>query len=102
MSIEWPRNRLNQQECMCDDIERNRRKTFSTTLMCTRISIVHEKTFIGRISRGFDFLGYAISRNGLKPVSEDLSTRTLSLPIHPYLDEAAVERICDAVIGALS
>ncbi len=36
------------------------------------------------------------------PVSEDLSTRTLSLPIHPYLDKAAVERICDVVIGALS
>ncbi len=29
-----------------------------------------EKTFIGRISRGFDFLGYAISRNGLKPASK--------------------------------
>jgi RNA-directed DNA polymerase len=29
-----------------------------------------EKTFIGRINRGFDFLGYAISRNGLKPASK--------------------------------
>ena len=35
------------------------------------------------------------------PVSEDLSTRSLSLPIHPYLDEAAVERVCDTVVGAL-
>ena len=26
-----------------------------------------EKTFVGRINRGFDFLGYAISLNGLKP-----------------------------------
>ena len=29
-----------------------------------------EKTFIGRINRGFDFLGYAISRNGLRPASK--------------------------------
>ncbi|MEM7222089.1 MAG: DegT/DnrJ/EryC1/StrS family aminotransferase [Pseudomonadota bacterium] len=36
------------------------------------------------------------------PVCEDLSTRSLSLPIHPYLDEASVERICEVVIDAHS
>ena len=31
------------------------------------------------------------------PVSEDLATRILALPIHPYLTEADVDRICAAV-----
>ena len=35
------------------------------------------------------------------PVSEDLATRIMALPIHPDLDDAAVERICDAVIRAV-
>jgi dTDP-4-amino-4,6-dideoxygalactose transaminase len=34
------------------------------------------------------------------PVSEDLATRIMALPIHPDLDDAAVERICDAVVRA--
>jgi len=33
------------------------------------------------------------------PVSEDLATRILALPIHPDLSEAQVERVCAAVIG---
>ncbi len=36
------------------------------------------------------------------PVSEDLATRILALPIHPDLDDVAVERICDAVLAAVS
>ena len=35
------------------------------------------------------------------PVSEDLATRIMALPIHPDLDDAAVERICDAVVRAV-
>ena len=35
------------------------------------------------------------------PVSEDLATRILALPIHPDLDDIAVERICDAVLAAV-
>jgi len=34
-------------------------------------------------------------------VSEDLATRILALPIHPDLDDVAVERICDAVVAAV-
>jgi dTDP-4-amino-4,6-dideoxygalactose transaminase len=34
------------------------------------------------------------------PISEKVAKRVLSLPIHPYLESAAVERICDAVIAA--
>ncbi len=39
---------------------------------------------------------------GSLPVCEDLSRRILSLPIYPDLDEATVDRICDAVIAALN
>ncbi len=35
------------------------------------------------------------------PVSESLCERVLSLPMHPYLTEAEVERVADAVIAAL-
>ncbi len=38
---------------------------------------------------------------GSLPVCEDLSRRILSLPIYPDLDEATVDRICDAVIAVL-
>ncbi len=36
------------------------------------------------------------------PVSDHLADRILALPLHPELDEAAVERVCDAVISFLS
>ena len=35
------------------------------------------------------------------PVSEDLATRILALPIHPDLDDVAASRICDAVLTAV-
>jgi dTDP-4-amino-4,6-dideoxygalactose transaminase len=34
------------------------------------------------------------------PVSEDLATRILALPIHPDLTEAALDRVCNAVLSA--
>ncbi len=37
---------------------------------------------------------------GSLPVSESLSRRILSLPMHPYMDDATAARICDAVVGA--
>ncbi len=33
------------------------------------------------------------------PVSEDLATRIMALPIHPDLSDAQVERVCASVIG---
>ena len=36
------------------------------------------------------------------PVSEDLATRILALPIHPDLSEADAERVCDAVRATLA
>jgi dTDP-4-amino-4,6-dideoxygalactose transaminase len=35
------------------------------------------------------------------PVSENLCGRILSLPMHPYLDEAQVDRVADAVISGV-
>ena len=34
------------------------------------------------------------------PVSEDLATRILALPIHPDLTEEAIDRVCNAVLAA--
>lgn len=42
----------------------------------------------------FAFLQY---RQGSFPVSEDISSRIFSLPMHPYLDEATVHRIVAAL-----
>ena len=38
---------------------------------------------------------------GSLPVSESLSRSVLSLPIHAYLHDTAVERICEGVLAAL-
>lgn len=38
---------------------------------------------------------------GSLPVSENLSRKVLSLPMHPYMPEEVAERICDAVCAAL-
>jgi UDP-2-acetamido-2-deoxy-ribo-hexuluronate aminotransferase len=35
------------------------------------------------------------------PVSEDLATRILALPIHPDLTDDDVERICAAVLATV-
>ena len=46
---------------------------------------------------------YAASHDGASlPVSEDLATRIMALPIHPDLSDADVERVCDAVAAALA
>jgi len=34
------------------------------------------------------------------PVSEKVAKRVLSLPIHPYLESAAIDRVCDALRAA--
>jgi len=45
---------------------------------------------------------YAAQHDGASlPVSEDLATRILALPIHPDLSDADAERVCDAVARAV-
>ena len=38
---------------------------------------------------------------GSLPVSEALCQRIMSLPMHPYMEEATADRICDAVLEAV-
>ncbi|AHJ61913.1 Nucleotide-sugar aminotransferase [Granulibacter bethesdensis] len=46
---------------------------------------------------------YAPSHDGTAlPVSEDLATRILALPIHPDLSEAQAHRVCDAILASLA
>jgi dTDP-4-amino-4,6-dideoxygalactose transaminase len=42
----------------------------------------------------------AYSKKVSLPVSEKLARRVLSLPIHPYLEAAAIDRVCDALRAA--
>jgi UDP-2-acetamido-2-deoxy-ribo-hexuluronate aminotransferase len=45
---------------------------------------------------------YAAAHDGtVLPVSEDLATRIMALPIHPDLTDTDVERVCDAVAAVL-
>jgi dTDP-4-amino-4,6-dideoxygalactose transaminase len=46
------------------------------------------------------YRGFPVADGGL-PVSERLTGEVLSLPMHPYLDEAAQERIIGAVREAV-
>ncbi len=46
---------------------------------------------------------YAAAHDGVPlPVSEDLATRIMALPIHPDLSDAQVDQICDAMAQALA
>jgi dTDP-4-amino-4,6-dideoxygalactose transaminase len=46
------------------------------------------------------YKGYPVAGNGL-PVAERLAAEVVSLPMHPYLDEATQDRIIQAVRGTL-
>jgi len=45
---------------------------------------------------------YAEYSYGPLPVSERLAERVLSLPMHPYMDDTDIDRVCDAVESLLS
>ncbi len=49
------------------------------------------------LQKAYDFLGY---KAGDFPVSEDLSSRIFSLPMHPYLKEEEIEQICSVLLRA--
>ena len=48
------------------------------------------------IQKTFSSLKYQL---GDFPVSEDISNRIISLPMHPYLKEVDIERICKILIS---
>lgn len=45
------------------------------------------------------YKNFLVEGNGL-PVSEEMSGRVLSLPMHPYMDDATADRIIEAVVDA--
>jgi UDP-2-acetamido-2-deoxy-ribo-hexuluronate aminotransferase len=47
------------------------------------------------------YAAYGPGEGGM-PISEKLSERVLSLPMHPYMSEATAELICNAVIETIS
>jgi UDP-2-acetamido-2-deoxy-ribo-hexuluronate aminotransferase len=49
------------------------------------------------LQKAYDFLDY---RAGDFPLSEELSSRIFSLPMHPYLKEDEVEHICSVLLRA--
>ena len=50
------------------------------------------------IQRAFKDLGYSF---GDFPVSESISSRILSIPMHPYLDDFEIDMICETIIKAV-
>ncbi|MBE6754832.1 MAG: aminotransferase DegT, partial [Ruminococcaceae bacterium] len=50
------------------------------------------------LQTAYNSLGY---KPGSLPVSEAASERVLSLPMHPYLDEATVRKVAEAVLAAV-
>jgi UDP-2-acetamido-2-deoxy-ribo-hexuluronate aminotransferase len=48
------------------------------------------------LQKAYAFLNY---KTGDFPVSEDLSSRIFSLPMHPYLKDEEVERICSVLLA---
>jgi dTDP-4-amino-4,6-dideoxygalactose transaminase len=49
------------------------------------------------LQKAYAGLGYA---KGEFPVSEDFSSRVFSLPMHPYLKEEDIDKICDVIVKA--
>ena len=50
------------------------------------------------LQKAFASLGY---REGDFPVSEEMSRKVFSLPMHPYLREEEIDRICSVITGCL-
>ena len=50
------------------------------------------------LQTAFAGLGY---KEGDFPISEDTSNRIFSLPMHPYLKENEIERICAVLVASL-
>ncbi len=48
------------------------------------------------LQKAYTFLGYSA---GDFPVSEDLSRRIFSLPMHPYLKDGEIEQICSVLLS---
>ncbi len=83
-----------QYSVLADSIEE--REQFMLALQKEGIpSMIYYKIPL-HLQKAYASLGY---KPGDFPVSEDLSSRIFALPMHPYLKDEEIERICD-VLGA--
>ena len=48
------------------------------------------------LQKVFSYLGYS---DGSFPVTEDICSRVLSLPMNPYLSEDEIEEVCSLMLG---
>ncbi|NTU59172.1 MAG: DegT/DnrJ/EryC1/StrS family aminotransferase [Chlorobiaceae bacterium] len=49
------------------------------------------------LQKAYEGLGY---KKGDFPISEDFSSRIFSLPMHPYLKDEEIDRICDVIVNS--
>jgi len=75
------------------------RNKIQLTLKDNGIPSVIYYVLSGHLQGGYKYLGYD---TGDFPISEDLSKRILSLPMHPYLNEGDIEKITTIIKGVLS
>ena len=72
-------------------------RTVNQTLAALKVEQHPDKTFIGRISRGFDFLGYRFRSDGLIGVARQTVERFVKRATRLYEQWADVKRIGEYV-----
>ena len=68
---------------------------FSQTTIPLHHMLVLMDTGAFHLQEAFETLGY---KDGDFPITENISKRILSLPMHPYLTEEDTNNICDIVM----
>ena len=68
-------------------------RTVNQTLAALKVEQHPDKTFIGRVSRGFDFLGYRFRSDGLIGVAQQTVERFVQRATRLYEQGADSERI---------
>ncbi len=72
-------------------------RSVNQTLAALKVEQHPDKTFIGRISRGFDFLGYRFQSDGLIGVARQTITRFVERATRLYEQGADLDRIGEYV-----
>ncbi len=72
-------------------------RTVNQTLAALKVEQHPDKTFIGRISRGFDFLGYRFRSDGLIGVARQTVERFIKRATRLYEQGADIQRIGEYV-----
>jgi len=77
----------------------NQRNLIQESLKKDGIPSVIYYVIPGHLQKGYKYLGYKI---GDFPVSEDLSKRILSLPMHPYLSSNDIKKVTNSIKNTLN